>query len=169
MALTLIATAGAVDANSYCTVAESDTYHEAHVYGTTWIEDTDTEVKEQALVWATRLLDEQMSWVGQIVSDDQALRWPRYYAYDPDSVELASDAVPQFLKDATAEYARLLVASDRTAEPDTLSYKEIKLGSLGLKFDKFDRRPVLPPSVFSIIKWYGRRSTVGQPRILERM
>jgi hypothetical protein len=110
-----------------------------------------------------------MNWMGSVVSETQALRWPRYYVYDPDGVELESDAIPQFLKNATAEYARLLVAADRTAEPDTLSYKEIKLGSLGLKFDKYDRRPVMPPSVYTMLKWYGRRSATGMPRMLERM
>jgi hypothetical protein len=168
MALTIIATAGAADANSYATIAESNTYHEAHVYGTNWIDNVDDEIKAQALVWATRLLDEKVRWIGQIADEAQALGWPRMYVYDQEGRDIASDIVPQFVIDATSEFARLLVAEDRTAEPDTAGIKWMKVGTLGMGLDKLDRRSVLPPSVFSIIKHYATIAS-GQPRILERM
>lgn len=168
MALTLIETAGAVDANTYATIDESNTYHESHVYGTNWIEEVDDEVKAQALVWATRLLDEKVNWAGQVAVETQALGWPRRYVLDKEGRAVDEATIPQFAKDAVSEFARLLVDEDRTAENDTAGFKWLKIGSLGMGLDKNDRRPVLPPSVFSIIKFYATIAT-GQPRILERM
>lgn len=157
MALTLIATAGAVDANSYCTVDESNSYHEAHVYGTNWVDEAagfDSEVKEKALVWATRLLDEHFKWIGIVAGESQNLRWPRSYVYGPDHVEVDSTTIPQFLKDATAELARLLIGKDLTAELDQRGIKEVKVGSLGVEFDKYDAPRTMPRSVVAIVAPY---------------
>ena len=59
MAIVLDATVGGSSANSYCTRAEGDTYHEAHLYATAWTGATSGN-KDAALVWATRMLDEQI-------------------------------------------------------------------------------------------------------------
>ena len=166
MALTLIATAGATDANSYCTVAEAATYFESRLHASSWTSVSD---KPAALVWATRLLDQQMVWNGTIGDTDQALRWPRRFVYSPDNVLMDETVIPTFLKNATAEYARLLAASDRTADPDTAGFSEMKLGSMGLKVKSSDRAPVMPPSVWEIVRWYGsRKKGAGQYRRLIR-
>jgi len=58
MALTLILETGAglANANSYATVAESDAYHDGHLYATAWTGATSGN-KAAALVMATRLID----------------------------------------------------------------------------------------------------------------
>lgn len=154
MALTVIVTPGASDANSYCSRAEADTYHEAHLYGSAWSSATDPN-KDKALVWATRLLDEQIDWSGYAHSNEQALRWPRDGVLDRDGrLYLAETTIPTFLKNATAELARHLLVGDRTQER-SFGIQEVTADTVSVTFDKHDEKPFLPPSVASLIGPYG--------------
>lgn len=154
MALVLVETAGAANANTYCALAESNSYHEAHVYGTTWIDGED-DVKKPALVWATRLLDEQVEWKGYIASLTQALRWPRSMVVDRDGQKFFDSAtIPTFLKQATAELARHLLAGDRTQER-SIGISSVVADTVEVVFDKHDVKPILPPSVVSLVQAYG--------------
>lgn len=152
---TLIATPMASDANSYCTVAEADLYHAAHLYAAVW-EDADASQKTVALIWATRLLDEQVDWVGTKATEAQALRWPRTDVEDRDGYLLASTVIPNWLKNATAELARQLLAKDRLAVRDDAmgGIKSVSAGSVSVEFDAQDRIQVFPESVQSLIDWY---------------
>lgn len=173
MALTLIATPGASDANTYATKAEASAvggYWETRLFRTTWTGATVAD-RNAALVWATQILDDWVDWHGVIVSDTQALRWPRYDVTDCDDVPLDSDVIPQFLKDATAELAGHLLAGDPTAAPDTLGFSRIKVASLELEVDKADRdsETTVPDRVKSMLECYGifrRRGTGGVSRLL---
>ena len=69
---TLVATPGASNANSYTTVAEATAYFESRLYRSTW-ENADPADQTVALIWATRVLDEQIDWLGTKVSTTQAL------------------------------------------------------------------------------------------------
>lgn len=85
MALTLIKEdgTGKVDANSYATVAESDAYHDGHLYKTAWgLADTDK--RATSLVMATRLIDAEYQFNGVRATIAQALQWPRSDCRDPD-------------------------------------------------------------------------------------
>jgi len=135
MALTLVATAGATNANTYTTIAEADAYHESHPYASLW-NDQNTPSREQALVWATRLLDAHMYWLGSIASSTQALRWPRAGVLDRDGRLLANNTIPTILKHATAELARWALASDRTAatSADASAVQAVKVGSIEVTY-----------------------------------
>lgn len=165
MALVLVATPGGATSNTYCTVAEADTYHEAHYYASTWNAAT-TANKNIVLVMATRLLDQLVMWDGNKETTSQALRWPRTSIYDLDGHYISSGTIPQFLKDATAEFARILLASDRTADAETAGFKRIVIDDIELEVDKFDRPQTIPKSVWIIIKTYG--SIIGKDRSLVR-
>jgi len=169
MAITLNATAGSASANSYCTVAEADTYHKENRYHSydTWQEYSSDE-KKRGLIWATRLLDERMIWSGLLVSSTQALRWPRAGVYDRDGNGFSSSVIPQFLKNAVSEFAYFLMASERLGDDDTAGFKELKVGTLEMVVDKLDRTPVIPESVMSMINYYGSKSK-GLRRVLVRM
>jgi hypothetical protein len=65
--------------NSYVTTGEADSYFEDRMDAAAWIVMGD-EMKEQALVTATRMLD-QKSWHGSAVDADQALAFPRQGSY----------------------------------------------------------------------------------------
>lgn len=159
---TLVATAGAVNANSYCTLAEGNTYHESHLYASTWTDGEDDN-KIIALVWATRLLDEQYDWVGEKISSTQALRWPRSGVIDRDGWEVDFDTIPQFLKNATAELARQLMTSDRFGTRDSAQagIKSVKAGSVAVEFDSLDRIEVFPEAVDTMVSFYTTGSQLG--------
>src|SRR5687767_13653613 len=108
---TLDATAGGANANSYITVADATTYHDAHLYATGW-SGASADNKIISLIWATRLIDAAYEFVGEIASDTQALRWPRAAAFDRDGRLLANDEIPAAIEQATAELARHLIAAD---------------------------------------------------------
>lgn len=171
MAITLVVETGdgLETANSYATAAEGDAYHQQHLWATDWTSATQEE-KESGLVWATRLLDEQVQWYGQQSNiDTQALSWPRIGVYDKDGVNLIGFAtIPTWLKYATAEMARYLISVDRTLEPDSKGIKFMGAGPLQISFDKADIRGILPRSVISIVGPYGivNSSTVQFGRIV---
>jgi hypothetical protein len=153
MALTLNATPGAADANSYATVDEADAYHEALLYATDWTAAT-TATKEAALVWATRLLDEQCAWRGTKTINEQALRWPRGGVYDVDGVGIDNEVIPPAVKGATAELARHLIKSDRLQVRDDArgGLHSVSAGPVSVTFDKVDRISLLPESVLSLLR-----------------
>lgn len=174
MSLTLVTTAGSSDANAYCTLADATTFLEQNIHTYSTWSSASTANKNACIIWATRLLDDQMDWVGSksdplgIDPANQALRWPRQGVYDPDGDEVDEDTIPQFLVNATAEYASFLLASDRTADFDTYGFKELQAGPLKMVVDKYDRRPVMPVSVWEMVKFYGTRSG-GTMRELDRI
>lgn len=157
MALTLIATAGAADANTYCTLAEADVYFTKRLHKTSW-EEASSGDKNMALAWASSILDNEMNWHGWTMYPDvQALRWPRSGAVTPDGRSVTSVAIPQFLKNATAEFAMQLIADDRMADNDMLGIKQIAVSSIQITRDKYDQRPLIPQAVWQMVRPYGTR------------
>lgn len=173
MALTLIATPGAIDANTYITKAASSAvggYWESRLFRTNWTSASVAD-RNAALVWATSLLDYWVDWFGVVADDDQALRWPRYDVQTPDGVTFDYDEIPVFLQEATAELAGYLLSGDPTAAPDTLGFSRIKVASLELEIDKSDRdsETTIPDSVRAMVESYGiirRRGTGGVSKLL---
>lgn len=181
MALVLVVETGSglTNANSYASVAEADSYHEAHLYASVWFAMTVPE-KNAALVWGTRLLDEQVDWPGARSTIGQALRWPRVGVPDRDAIGdmvlsdpvlygsfIAGDIIPLWLKYATAELGRQLKAADRTADVETLGFSQLTVGSIGLSIDKHDRRNLLPDSVISMVQPYGSVRRAGGSSVIQ--
>ena len=167
MSLTLVATAAADNANSYCTLASANSYLEQniHIYST-WA-SLSTANAEACLIYATTLLDMQMDWVGTKGSSSQSLRWPRDDVNDPDGYAVDGDTIPVFLQEATAFYAYYLSQENRIDEVDTFGYKKLKAGSLEMWIDRYDRKNVMPNPVWMMVMAYGSRAS-GQIRVLER-
>ena len=130
MAVEIDATPAGAQANSYCTLAEAEAYHETRLHNTAWTAADDA-TKKKALIWATRLLDEQIEWEGFATHfDTQVLQWPRMALYYPgyDNVydmlgrAIGEDEIPQRLKNAQAELALYLISADTTAALQTDSF-----------------------------------------------
>lgn len=156
---------GKEDSNSYVSEAYASTYFDGHSYSDEW-PVASSAVQKTALITSTRLLDEWVDWNGDIVSDTQALRFPRYGVQTRDRFTFDSDIVPEFLKRATCELALYLLRSNTTAEPDTKGFSELKAGSLMMKIDKLDRdgTGALPDAVMVIVEPFGsirRRGGAG--------
>ncbi len=86
MALTLIATAGAIDANAYIDRTGAKLIIAATPNSDAW----DNADQSQALVYATTML-EALAYQGLRTTARQSLQWPRAWVNDPDS-GLSSDS-----------------------------------------------------------------------------
>lgn len=166
MALTLIATAGSVNANTYCARADANTFFEGRLYTIIW-EDADNIDKDKALVMATALFDQGMDWDGLQAASTQALMFPRQGVLDTEGNVLATDSIPTFLENATAEFAKWLLASDRTVENDLMGFKRMKIGPMDMSADKYDRKPIIPNLVYQMVMDYGVKKS-GPARRLVR-
>lgn len=114
MPVTLDATVGGEDANTYVLLADAQTFFDARLHSSAWDDAADDDTRNRALVTAARLLD-QFDYVGTQADPDtpQALAWPRE-GYDLTGAELDSDAIPQAVVDAQCVVALALLASGTT-------------------------------------------------------
>lgn len=172
--LVVDATVAGVASNSYVTLAEADIYHESHLYADTW-DDASDDRKNRALVMATRLLDTWFDWVGEVATIAQALLWPRASVPRPNRTLVmptglwpwssnanglfeATDAIPDRIKQATCDWARALLESDRTADSDTETQglKRLKAGPVELEFiaGNVEAKPI-PDAVMVAATAYG--------------
>jgi len=156
MALALVATAGASNANSYTTVTEADSYHEGHLYASLWVAATAT-TKAAALVMATRILESEMGWEGFRMTTTQSLSFPRGGLVTQDGVNISDATIPGRLRDATAEFARWLITSDRTADTGMEGIKYIQVESIKIVPGGPLKKEVIPNVVVSMLKEYGRK------------
>ena len=136
MTLVIVATVGAADANSYITLAEAKAYCEANLYAAEWDAMTDVQ-KNAAIVMATRLLDaDKWLWSGTATSSSQALCWPRVGMISRNGYSVPDNMIPRELKDATAEFARQLVVSDRQQDNDPVrqGIASVRAGTVSISF-----------------------------------
>jgi len=149
--ITIIATAGAVDANSYLTLAEMETIIHQRPHHDSWdalVGSSADDIKKAALIWATRILD-TLNWKGIRASETQALRWPREGVYYYDDLLLDETSIPEHLKVATSELAFNLNADDRLSDSGTEGFKSIQVGSIKLDIDKLDRKILIPKYIMN--------------------
>lgn len=126
---TIVATAGAANANSFVTEAEAIAYAADRLNlpsgWTSVAGSTCTENEKKALIAATQDLD-RLVYAGCRTTSTQRLAWPRAYALDPDtSVDhqvddytgqpfYDDDEIPTRIKDATIELALEHLRADIT-------------------------------------------------------
>ena len=181
MALTLVKEdgTGKVDANSYASVADGDSYFEGHLYAAAWTAAT-AGTKAAALVMATRLVDSQFQFNGYRANETQALQWPRERCPDPDrnlvtSTPLSpvltnyvpSDEVPAGVASAVCEMARELLIQDRTAAPPGEGISSTQTSSAthdsaggsssqsSTTYSKEDTRPIVSRVAQAMLAKYG--------------
>jgi len=154
MALIVIATAGGATSNSYCTVAEANTYHESRLHNEPW-DNAGADDKSASVVWATRMLDDQYDWDGSKSTEAQALRWPRTGLVDQDGYSVDDSTIPQFLIDATSELARLLIEEDRRAGDASDEFSRLRVSSIELYYREISNKVTIPDSVHDFLRFYG--------------
>ena len=175
MAVTVVATPGAANANSFLTVSEAQAIVDAHTPVAEW--DT---VDDQGalLVMATRIISAFFSgrrtlvhgkdpstrvfpaWTGLPATTTQRLPWPRSGMYDMNGNAIATDVVPEDLKIATTELALALAKEDTTGDNDAAAggISSVKAGSVSVSFknDMWITSKPLPDSVmlYLVPSWY---------------
>ncbi len=150
--MTIDATPGGANANSYLTLAEAQTYWASRLFTDIWDNSDDQSV---ALVWASRMLGvmtrpykylvpdqngvaayyrTRPTWTGTIATSTQALLWPRIGMYDGRGIAVPETVVPIELKEAVAEFAGQMSKSDRTADIDNFAQgvTSVRAGSVAL-------------------------------------
>lgn len=120
---------GLATAESFCTLQFVKDYHLA--LGFTWVAtDQDTEAAMRRAVaymvgkWAGR-------WVGCQKTQEQALPWPRVWAYSIEEFLLDDDNVPIEAQQCEAELTRWALVEDLMPDqtnPGTLESKSVKVG-----------------------------------------
>jgi len=163
------ATVGGASSNSYITLAEATTYFGDRLHVDAWTAANDTS-RNQALLWATKVLNSRVSWKGARASSSQALDWPRAYVENPDFasiidpatslpieelIYLPADSIPDAIKWAQCELALSLIAADPTLDPATAGFTSIGLPGISLGIDKTDKPSVLPRAVRDLVVTFG--------------
>jgi hypothetical protein len=140
-----------LNTNSYVGTADADSYFETRIDSAEWTEATD-EIKEQALVTATKLIDDH-AWIGSAVSSSQALAWPRKNAiYNDDrlglQITVAENEIPSRVKTAVYEQALHLLNNEDLLAGTTQTFESISVGSISLSDSNSDvTRTSIKPSV----------------------
>jgi hypothetical protein len=165
MAITIVVEdgTGLANANSYVSRAECETYHEKHLYSDDWDNASDGQ-KDKAIAMASMVLDRQMTWRGYQKKESQALDFPRIFIRRTDlaisetsQMWWPDDEVPQPIKDAACELARLLLGENRSEDPEGKGIKSLGLGSgaLDIEFDKMDVRHTFTDDIIRLLTDFG--------------
>jgi len=175
MALEIIATPGAVNANSYATEGEVDAYHESRIpLVPPWV--AGAEANKPRMIQATRMIDNYATpvrvlrrgtdgkmyfytaraWTGSVASDTQARAWPRkgmFDRYGRAIPESGADSIPTDLKFAEAELAGQLAISDPTLDNavSVLGVTSVKAGPVTVDFKDVIDPHVLPDAVVALL------------------
>jgi hypothetical protein len=165
--MTLIATVGAVDANSYAEVEEADAYFETRVNSTKWVNTLD---KEAALISASLLLDWQLIFDGFKTSNLQARQFPRTGIIKSGEYEVPSDIIPIEVKQAVFELAYSSIGVDRIADNSLSGIEQIKAGSLFIKATpagvQSTNASIIPDYIKRMLSEYIVSSGIGVVRLM---
>ena len=149
-------------ADSYISVTDATTYFDNHSAPTTWT-SSNTAKKEGALRYATTSVDGMFLFTGEVFSLTQPLAWPRSDATDYEDRTIATNTVPQRVKDATCELALLHLTKPLNQNYDRGG--ETKIEEVGpIKVEYFSNASVEPfiPMIVRIIGGLGTlRSTMS--------
>jgi hypothetical protein len=155
-----------LNTNSYVETADADDYFETRIDSANWF-DADDEIKEQALVTATLLIDDN-AWIGSAVSSSQALAWPRKNAiYNDDrlglQVTIAEDETPSRVKTAVYEQALHLVNNEDVLMGQSQTFESISVGSISISDSNGDttRTPMKPSTALKPIRPLIRKGSTG--------
>lgn len=124
----LDATVGGPLANSYITIAQANNYMEERLYTEAWYAPAAN--REAALITATRLIEEQMLWLGERATTTQALDWPRSGLTYANGVPIDPLSIPVQVQRATAYYA-LALLQDTSQTTTTVAAGTVKRQQIG--------------------------------------
>lgn len=175
MSAVIDATVGGATANSYETLVEAEAYFTNRLPLKGWEDAIDKAVQ---LIMSTRVLDAfarpfkqlvrptngapyyyiRRTWTGAPATTTQRLAWPRVGMYDANGNAIASNVIPQDLKDAESELAGQLGTADRTLDNDVVvqGLTSVRAGSVALTFKDMIETHVLPDAVWNLMppSWF---------------
>jgi hypothetical protein len=162
---------GSPTANSYVTMSAASLFLEARLHIEAWTDASATE-REAALMWATRLLDQQVRWSGHPTTATQALAWPMSGMQDRYGRAISNTIVPPTIQEATAVYA-LALLEDTGSETDSGADTGVKMKKLGaMTIEFFEHQPphspatLMPLEVRQMVALYGTVAGSTQVRLV---
>lgn len=126
---------GVAGANCYVSNDYIDVYAEDRSW-TDWTAASD-EAKDAAMIEATTYLDTSYAWKGAIAATTQPLAWPREGVIDREGRELTG--IPQRLKDACCELARLKLSGALVAARTEAEVQSLQAGSVSITYARGSR------------------------------
>ena len=161
MALTLVATPGSANANSYETLSEANAFLATQLNTFAW-DDAIEDAQIQALIMATRLMDTLIQWHGSPTTSTQALAWPMLGQEDAFGRTISSSIVPAIIKQAESLYA-LLLLQDPGDVVEREDIKELAVGEGSIRVVYRTSGPVspllsLPGQIRQMVSAYGTLS-----------
>lgn len=158
--MTLISTVGDPNANSYVSLAEANSYMSTRQNSAGWsalgVSPTGDPQRETLLITATARLDVE-AYKGSLVSSAQRLMWPRYGVVDRNNLDVPTDAIPRFIKEAVYELALAMLASGSTdwlAPTGLEGFNEVSVGPISVSIRHEQLSAALPDTVSRLIAQY---------------
>lgn len=151
------ATVGGVSSNSYVEEAYANSYLSERLDASEYVDEENSVKRQQALITATRYLDQRVVWVGDRATTDQSLEWPRV---DREGESIEAGIIPVKIRQATCELALYLL---KNGDPiGTTSLDAMRVGSISIDFNEKVDRVMLPEHVTAMISNYGRGRVPNQ-------
>lgn len=167
MAVTLIHTPGATDANAYADLAGANAaYFDALLASqkTAWVA-LSTADQDALLVQATREIEARFRFTGVPANTDQALQLPQTGLCDRNGREYASDSMPTPAVAAMSDLANQIASGEWAAPQDEASLIRNKTGPLEKEF--LPHLPdVLPRSVLQRLHGLGTPRRAGSSAVI---
>jgi len=149
---------GLATANSYVTEAEVEAYAETSLTSSTWIDETNVEIKKAAIISASRQLTSAVNWKGIRATDTQCLAWPRLEVV-VDGIAIAEDVVPKPVKEACCEMAILLHAKGGkvAVDPSEANLSSLNVGNGAVVLSFFEKlgTQIVPDFINHMLPGYG--------------
>lgn len=160
---TVIATVGAVDANSYVTVAETDAYFADSFGRGRWGSASQTD-REALVITASRTLDQYMTWAGQKTTEEQSMEWPRTGTYGKTHIPYPDDIIPGPVKFATMELAYYILENGSLSFADQ-TVDMVKVGPIEVEFTPRSTDVGIPNFIENLIAHIGTPLVVSGGQI----
>ena len=158
MSLVLETGAGLSNADSYVSIAESDTYISNSFFPGDWSGNADYD-KEKLLKTATKYLDSFYDFKGDKTVPTSSLRWPRRGVYDSDGLAIGENTIPDRLKSAVIELAIYLASNNLLEEQDSRGIKDIKVDVVEITFERSEKGWKMPNTVSHFMRGLGTLAT----------
>lgn len=165
MAITVEDGTVVASADSFVSETVADAYFAAHDNPTAWTGATSA-LQESALKYAAQTLGGAFEWEGTITSLTQTLCWPRSDAADREDRTIASDVIPQSVKDAQCELAlvHLGAALNQTHDRGGAVVSE-KIGPIETRFSDNAPAEATWPYIARLLNGLGKHRGAPQPDI----
>ena len=150
-------------ANSLVSVEFADDYFATHpYYAANWSDLTLSE-KQNHLMNATSIIGFLYEWKGNIVSQSQALYFPRSGVYDLEYRALSTTTIPLNLMKAICEVAVNGSMQNPFETPSSVGIEEINLAdAISVKFDSGKSKSTIPATASFLLKGLGWNSSTSR-------